>query len=209
MDISTHPAVVIIATVSSLIGVSTSMWLALSYIRKRWFSPFMDAVMNIVDAASMVPDIKAQLFNNGGSSLRDAVDRIHSRLCTIEAREKALIQEHDLAVFIADEDGKTTWVNRTYCRLFGVSEEEATGYGWKNHIHPSEREHYTSDWLSAVRDRREFVRIVRCVAALDGAELVFKVRAYPMDSPGSTQRGYTGFLEPVASHTTTRVMGEE
>lgn len=209
MDISTHPVVVIIATLSSLIGVATSTWLSLAYIKRRWFAPFFETLRNLIDAVNMVPAIKAQFFNNGGSTLRDAVDRLNTRLCIMEAREKALIQEHDMAVFIADEDGRTTWVNRTYCRLFGVGEHDAVGYGWKNMMAPDERDDYTHEWESAVKDRREFVRTARCVHSMGGAEIVVKVRAYPMDSPGSTQRGYTGFIEPVENHTMTRVMGQE
>lgn len=209
MDISTHPAVIIIATLSSLVGVATSTWLSLAYIKRRWFAPLLEAIRNIVDAVAMVPTIKAQLFNNGGHSLRDVVDKIHGRLCVIEARERALIQEHDMAVFVTDEEGKTTWVNRTYCRLFGVTETDAIGYGWKNMLAHDEREEYAREWASAVADRREFLRTARCVYRMGGADIVVKVRAYPMDSAGSPQRGYTGFIEPVENHTMTRVMGTE
>lgn len=209
MDISTHPVVIIISTLSALIGVATSTWLSLAYIKRRWFAPLLELVRNVIDAVGMVPIIKAQLFNNGGSTLRDAVDRLSNRLCIMEAREKALIQEHDMAVFIADEDGKTTWVNRTYCRMFGVTETDAVGYGWKNVMVACEREDYAREWASAVADRREFIRTARCVHSLSGGEIMVKVRAYPMDSPGSSQRGYTGFIELVENHTMTRVMGPE
>lgn len=205
-DLSSNPIVVIISTVSALVGVAGSVWFFLTYVRKRFVAPFCAAAASLLEAASMVPIIKAQLFSNGGSSLRDAVDKIHGRLCVMEARERALIQEHDLAIFIADEEGKTTWVNRTYLRLFGVSVEESIGYGWKNVLHADERDAYAHEWRSAVADRREFNRVVRCI--VNGvSEHVFKVRAYPMDSAGSNQRGYTGFIEPQSRHVLESAIG--
>lgn len=75
-----------------------------------------------------------------------------------------------------------------------------------NVLHPDERDAYAHEWKSAVSDRREFNRIVRCIVA-DSSDHVFKVRAYPMDSAGSNQKGYTGFIEPQSRHVMEHAIG--
>lgn len=194
MDLATHPAVVIISTVAAVVGVATTLWATLVYVRKRWIAPLFRNFLHMVDAAHMVPSIREQLFNNSGSTLRDMVDRIAAQLAVLRSQDTALMQEHEKGIFMTDETGRTVWVNRAYLCMLGVTEGQVLGYGWKNTVAHQERRGYITAWEEAIQDRREFEHVVT-LRTEDGLAS-FSVRAYPVEQP---YKGYIGFVVPMAA----------
>ena len=130
---------------------------------------------------SILESIQAQLQPNGGSTLKDAlnrlessveevkttqaqahadlsekVDRLASSISTIKARSMAESDTRDYGEFNCDADGRCTWVNATWARLAGMDRTSAYGYGWVAGIYPEDREKVRAEWMSCVSERRLF-----------------------------------------------------
>ena len=89
---------------------------------------------DISEIKTEVSEIKKEVFADGGSSFRDAVDRIEARIITVEEKQNIHLMDARHGVFETDKAGKWVTVNRTLCRLFKVSEKEILGNGWKNFV---------------------------------------------------------------------------
>lgn len=111
---------------------------------------------HIREEEASIEKILAQLVPNGSTSLRDAVDRIETKQNDIEAFLTAQLNVHSVAIVRTDSEGKLTYVNRAYQRMFGVSMAEVLGDGWVNVIHPSDRERIFHLWQETVDSKREF-----------------------------------------------------
>ncbi len=55
-------------------------------------------------------------------------------------------------IFRADEHGRVNYVNRHWCIMTGLSEDESLGDGWHLAIHPEDCERTVLEWNEAVRD---------------------------------------------------------
>jgi PAS domain S-box-containing protein len=107
--------------------------------------------------------IEAELRPNGGSSIRDAVNRMEMG---IEAANKKIdlvaqrqLQRTNLdatGLWETDSAGRFTFVNPAMARLAGAAPEDFLGLGWKTHVHPRDRAEVSASWQSAVQDERDF-----------------------------------------------------
>src|SRR5437868_3178306 len=61
--------------------------------------------------------ISAQLQNNGGSSIKDALDRIEVRQNIFEQRQRVQFSQSSYGVLELDSEGRAVWVNRQLCLL--------------------------------------------------------------------------------------------
>ena len=73
-----------------------------------------------------------------------------------EERFRLLADHSPFLIWVADVDGGTEFVNRTYLEFFGVTEDEITGTGWAPLVHPQDIDRYRGEFLAAVRERRAF-----------------------------------------------------
>src|SRR3990172_4867030 len=62
---------------------------------------------------------------NGGTSLRDAVNRIEAKLLIEQHARRALSMAMDVGMFETDGQGMCTWVNQYYTDLTGLATEDA------------------------------------------------------------------------------------
>lgn len=121
----------------------------------------MYQLVKALEAIAMLPAkvdaLSAQVLPNGGSSLRDAVDRIGRRVDEIEVtqRTKWLMDPH-VASFRNDSQGNCIAANLKLCQLFGATESEITGMNWRNFVHPSDLERMTREWMDAVKMGSDF-----------------------------------------------------
>lgn len=109
--------------------------------------------------------VLAEITTNGGSSLKDAVNRIEDGLIRQGGRINLLLTMDDAAaVFETDGAGLCIWVSPAHQRLTGRPMDEVMGWGWIAAIHEDDADHVRQSWRSAVEDRRAFIsrfRIVR------------------------------------------------
>ncbi len=111
----------------------------------------------------ILDQILAQLHPNGGSSLRDSLNRIERNQAVMvsEAKlasrwQRLMVDEIGLATFIADAEGKFTSVSQGYLNMTGLTIGEVIADGWRNSFAEKERETVGAAWGDAVKEERDF-----------------------------------------------------
>ena len=66
-----------------------------------------------------------------------------------ERRFRALALRAPVGIYRCDLKARCTFANQEWCRLAGMSDEEARGHGWVNALHPDDRERCQKAWLQA------------------------------------------------------------
>ena len=108
-------------------------------------------------------------------------------------RALSLTELSPVGIFRTDTRGATTYVNRKWCELSGLSADEALGNGWLGAVHPDDRELLRQGWEDASRrlgaSRTEY-RIVRP----DGSIVWVMGQATPERNIGGLVIGYIGTI---------------
>jgi len=163
---------------------------------KKGVMPAFRFASNIADIFESLQDIKKQLIPNGGSSMRDAIDRIEARLIIAEQRHKLLTMDSPFAVFETSASGDCVHVNRTYCRWTGMANEELEGKGWVNAISRDCRASVFQEWLLAVEQVREFSMDYHLVGQ-DGSQIKVRCNAFPMFDAKFKLSGWMGIISKI------------
>jgi PAS domain S-box-containing protein len=137
----------IAAAFGSLILIS--LRLCYSHLKKQLKSHNSEAVAKL-------EKIGSEFSNNGGSSLRDAIDRIEGVTVMNTGRIWAMMADDSSARWEADVKGECIYMNRTGMKWAGRSFAELRGRGWVNVIDPLDRARVVKEWFDAVRDGRSF-----------------------------------------------------
>lgn len=110
-----------------------------------------------------VTEIKLQLRTNGGTSLKDAVNRIEKKLgevredvSILKGRESARMYLDAQPTFECDSNGYSTALNKSLLDILGLEIDEAIGYGWLKAVKPIDQDRIQKEWESSVRNGREF-----------------------------------------------------
>ncbi|WP_156842516.1 PAS domain S-box protein [Novosphingobium aquimarinum] len=69
-----------------------------------------------------------------------------------EQRFQSLASFAPAAIFRTKADGACSYVNPAWCRMAGLTEDEALGHGWHKAIHPDDAKRLVTDWGQAVQD---------------------------------------------------------
>ena len=93
---------------------------------------------------------------NGGSTLRDAINRIEEKVTIQEQKTLAIIKSMPLGTWTADEKGKFIDLNKSMCRITGRTESELKGDNWSNWISPTEKEDVFDEWQRCVQNDLNF-----------------------------------------------------
>lgn len=135
--------------------------------------------------------IMAQLKPNGGSSLRDAVDRIDKNLLLLQAQFRGKLDLEGAGYFITDAEGKCVWVSQVWSSLTGTSLQQAMGDGWVRGIHDDDRATVFDQWRMSTAADLPFAMSYKTALGIrvDGRSIKLP------DASGSTQ-GYLGSLVP-------------
>lgn len=142
---------------------------------------------------SKLDRIDAALGPNGGSSIRDAVDRIESNQHQHMARLRAIADRDEDGTFECDATGHKLWVNRAYCRITGLTQEQSLDYGWMTAVHPADRQRVQDEWARCVKEKRDF--FLPCICLIDGKH-VCKRATVITDKYGNVT-GFLGFLREI------------
>ncbi len=89
-------------------------------------------------------------FNALAETVEDR-DRARERS---DLRLRALIELSPQVVFLADAEGRVTWVNSHWERATGQPRDEALGAGWAAALHPDDRPGMSAAWEGAVAAAR-------------------------------------------------------
>lgn len=163
---------------------------------KKGIKPLWNFASNVSDIIDSLQDIKHQLVPNGGSSMRDAIDRIEARLIIAEQRHKLLTMDSPFAVFETDAVGNNIHVNRTYCRWTGRGAEELQGNGWLNVIGAEKRAEVFKEWETAIKQVREF-SMEYLLLSIAGNSIPVRCNAFPMFDGKCRLSGWMGIINKV------------
>lgn len=121
--------------------------------------------------------------NNGGSTLKDQIDRIEGSIEKLAVWVEASQHLTSKPMFKADEDGKFTWINVALARMLGLGFEDLKGYGWLNYVHGEDVERVSREWAESVKDNRKFETTFRVKNAFDSSIKNIKAKAFPVFIP--------------------------
>lgn len=146
--------------------------------------------------------IQAELHPNGGSSLRDAINRIDARTKTIEANTRRLQVSHevltevvDVPFFRSDANGNTTYCSNSLCRLAGIaSSKDYMGMNWLTYVHNDDVDHVRSSWLVAIAEKRTFLGSFRLVNPYSGKTYNIVEKATPVLDDNDVVLGWEGVI---------------
>ena len=98
-----------------------------------------------------------------------------------------------MGILRTDADGATTYVNRKWCELSGLSADEALGNGWLGAVHPDDRENLKAGWEDTSR-RHEASRTEYRIVRPDGSIVWVIGQATPERNTGGLVIGYIGTI---------------
>lgn len=143
-----------------------------------------------LEAIALLPKrvdaLAAQFERNGGSSLRDAVDRTNASVKSFgEALEELNIRgrtrwrmDYGVPGWEADDRGRWISANTKLCDMFEVSEEDLTGMNWKNIVYHQDADKLFAAWERVVRESSHLNTSARCLTSCgDLVHIRFKAHA--------------------------------
>ena len=97
---------------------------------------------------------------------QDITQRVESERAIREREElfRTLSSAAPVGIFVADEEGRRSYLNERWLEMAGASEAEAIGFGWKEYIHPDDREAMVSEYRAAVAACAPFACSYRIVS---------------------------------------------
>jgi PAS domain S-box-containing protein len=157
----------------------------------------LDSIVPKVEAnANHLEMIVAELKFNSGSTLRDMVSDIHSRVMLAEQFDKALADSLPYAVWHTNDDGDWIWVNRVWENMTSISKERSRGRGWIAAIHVDDRKATVTEWYRAVKDHRDFVMCARIVDISNGITVPVHIQAFMLKNDRGEYLGHIGMASP-------------
>lgn len=135
---------------------------------------------------------------------RQAIRESEERLRDSEERFRTLADHAPVGIFQSGPDGKTVFVNKSWCVMTGLTPAEAQGDGWTKALHPEDRQRVISGWHEAVRQgiasEAEF-RFVRP----DGTVTWMQGNAVALWNPEGELIGYIGTVADVTQRKTAEI----
>ena len=149
--------------------------------------------------ADDVQRILKELLPNGGTSMRDSVNRIEENQKKTDRRvtlnEQIARASHSDAmhgIFQSDEIGRCHWVNSSYCKMVGRLPLEVQGDGWESYIYFQDRSAVLDEWKRTVASNREFQMQYRLTSGV-----MVDVVAHPLRDDDGNLIGYQGSMRMV------------
>jgi PAS domain S-box-containing protein len=81
--------------------------------------------------------------------------RAEDALRESEARFELLAKTAPVGIFRTDEHGATTYVNRRWTEISGLTADRALGYGWLQAVHPEDRDRLAAGWRDSTLAEHE------------------------------------------------------
>ncbi|OUL27119.1 diguanylate cyclase [Nostoc sp. RF31YmG] len=82
--------------------------------------------------------------------------RTEAHLRQSEQRYASLAAAAPVGIFRTDAQGSCLYVNERWCKITGLTSEEAAEAGWVKGLHPNDREKVLAEWYCAVKENRSF-----------------------------------------------------
>lgn len=152
--------------VSILAGAAGTLFGVLVWFYKKTIRPAVRYINKLTacmeDHKELIKNvslIKKEITPNGGSSLKDAINRIEKRQLIIDERSKAVFYGKDKPIFEIDNHGNIQWANKQFHKMMG--HKNLSGLDWVSFIDEPERKDFLSELESCAKTGRELNYEVR------------------------------------------------
>lgn len=122
--------------------------------------------------------------------------RIENALRQSEALFRSLSESSPIGIFRTNVEGEWTYTNPRCQLIGGFSFEAALGHGWKQFIHPEDREAFWSQWETAAKAKQEFSDEIRFIRR-DGLVRFCRIKIAPVFSARDELTGHVGTIEDI------------
>lgn len=176
-------------------ATTRAFWVKVVLPAKRLAARGRKLAQDVLDVKASTARLEAELRPNGGSSLRDAVDGLATRMDLFSARKMAALDAQDVAYFETDSGGRLTIASRSLCRLAGRDDGELMGNGWLDSIMPVDRPRVAEAWHDSVARGTALTEYAACVRP-SGSAIACRIDACPVVVAGSVA-GWVGLVTKV------------
>lgn len=145
------------------------------------------------DLYSKIKLISEEFRPNGGSTLRDAINRIEEKVTLTEQKTVAIIKSLPLGTWVSDSKGKCVDLNKSFCNITGRTESELKGDNWINWIVQTERDDVFEEWNKCVNNVLNFDMIYRFTLPNQKVQKVHAI-AYQLRNEKGALIGFLGTL---------------
>ena len=130
----------------------------------------------------------------------DAIDAAAARQAIRESEERfrTLASHAPVGIYLTDPSGDCLFVNKTWCRMTGLTPEEARGKGWVKAVHPDDRERVAAEWYDAALRRRPFAGEYRYLRP-DGVVTWLQASAVEYQSAEGKIAGHIGSVVDITA----------
>ena len=120
---------------------------------------------------------------------------VNSELSKSEERFRTLCACSPLGIYVADVEGRCTYINPRCQAICGLTLEESLAEVWQREVHPEDRERVVADWLAWIKESQEYSNEFR----LAGSETVrwIHVQSSPMFSDLGKLIGHVGTVRDI------------
>lgn len=137
---------------------------------KKLRTYYKDSVEKRNDMRRKIDVIFKELIPNHGSSIKDKIDKLEISLNRntiitekILSQMKWVLEHQNFPIFECDDNGLWVWANEYLIRVFQKNIGYFLGKGWKNIIHPDDREKISLHWEQCIKDRIDCDVVFRTV----------------------------------------------
>lgn len=142
----------ILIMIIEVVIIPFCVWLA-ALIWKKIIKPVAKMVKGHDYLVCSIKEIKHELTTNGGSSIKDAINRIESRQITVDHRSKAIFYNFEQPIFEISNAGDFLWSNEKFKEA--TDHKEFKGLDWVNIVDEPERHHVLHEFESCSKGNRE------------------------------------------------------
>lgn len=132
-----------------------------------------------------------------------AVDVTERRAAEIALREsekrfRTLASLAPVGIFLTDPQGRTMFVNESWCEMAGVAAGDAVDFGWTEALHPDDRERVLAGWTEAVRQGASSAVEFRFVHR-DGRTIWVQGNAVQLRETSGAAAGFIGTIVDITA----------
>lgn len=126
--------------------------------------------------------ILAETKTNGGSSLRDQLNRIEQHVTHLTLWTEAGQHLTAKPMFKSDQNGRFIWINTAFARMVGVGLEDLKGLGWLSFIADEDQNRISKEWDESVKDSRRFEATFSIRNSYNQEEKKVRAQAFPVQA---------------------------
>lgn len=150
-----------------LISIGTAGLAALFFITTKMIIPYFvkrkQYISNINNMIDKVNHVYSELTPNGGSSIKDNIEKIKRDLGDVydlsvanSLKTLLLFETSSDALFECNLKGEVIWVNEAFERMWGVGQTDLLGDNWISFIHSDDISRVYTLWQETVTTMRPY-----------------------------------------------------